>query len=63
MGEGKGGLKRSTLGIHYDKDGRIKNMDVQGMTLEEVSIALQKKVFKKDVKEIINELIKEREVK
>lgn len=45
--ESKGGYKTQILGIHYDKDGKIKRIDVQGMTLEEVIQELIKKEAKK----------------
>ena len=40
--ESKAGYKMKILGIHYDKDGKIKRVDVQGMTLEEVIKELRK---------------------
>ncbi len=39
----KGGLKRKTLGIWYDKDGKIKRIDAQGMSHDEVIAALKEK--------------------
>jgi len=33
----KAGYKMQILGIHYDKEGNIKRIDVQGMSLEEVA--------------------------
>ena len=38
--EEKAGYKMQLLGIHYDKDGKIKRIDVQGMSLEEVAAEL-----------------------
>ncbi len=43
MGQGKGGLKRKTLGIWYDKDGKIKRIDAQGMSPDEITAALKEK--------------------
>ena len=39
----KGGLKRKMLGIWYDKNGKIKRIDAQGMSPDEVTAALKKK--------------------
>lgn len=58
-----GGLKRQMLGIHYDKKGVIKKVDVQGMTLEELTRELVKKVIKGLIKEVIEELVIEEEAK
>ena len=41
---GKAGYKTQILGIYYDKDGKIKRIDVQGMTLKEVMKELRKKL-------------------
>ncbi len=43
MGQGKGGLKRKTLGVWYDKDKKIKRVDCDGMSLREVIAALKNK--------------------
>ena len=42
--EGKAGYKTQMLGIHYDKEGKVKRIDVRGMTLGEVIKELQKKL-------------------
>lgn len=61
--EEKTGYKKQILGIHYDKEDKIKNMDVQGMTLEEVTKELVKRVIKGLIKEVIEGLIIEKEAK
>lgn len=42
------GYKTQILGIHYDKNGNIKRIDVRGMTLEEVIKELVAKEAKKN---------------
>lgn len=41
--ETKAGYRTQILGIHYDKDGNIKRIDVRGMSLEEVIGELMKR--------------------
>ena len=46
----KGGLKRKTLGVWYDKDGNVKRVDAQGMSLEEVAKELVNKKKEREEK-------------
>lgn len=60
---GIGGYKKQVLGIHYDKKGEIKRVDVQGMTLKGLTRELVKKVIKGLIREVIEELVIEKEAR